>query len=195
MASGNIPPEFLPSLISGQHGFPDVTISFRSGMTPIRIPQELINDIAVPHIDVLGGLSLTPTYPYDLISGSILSGYLSTHAVDSGVISSLNWDIITTSATGRDNNPYRRDCDRCGNLLGERYISVITFSDMGRTESFCGLCAGYSHDKGGFGWQREEWIRKTYAFPKDTPAGIIADYLEDHGRTEDAEYLRSRSSR
>lgn len=157
--SGNPPPEFLPSLISGQYGFPNTVL----------------------HQMHLGrDLQTTPNY-----FPTVQSGYV----IGSGVISSLTWDDITSVATGRDN----LYCALCNISLWDNQVRVTGLS--GLVIDFCHKCAGYDPKKGGFGWQREEWIRSTYAFSKDTPAGIIADYLEDHGRTKDAEYLRRRMNK
>lgn len=176
MASGNIPPEFLPSMISGQHGF---------------------SDIVVPSVTNIGDLSLTPNYAWGQTqSGSILSGYLSTYTVGSGVISSLTWNDITTVATGRDNPfSFLVICDQCKkNLTSQPRVWTGEVS-VSSGAYHCWDCAGYDPNKGGFGWQREEWIRETFGFDKNTPTGVIADYLEERGKTSDGEYLRNRSSR
>ena len=167
-----IPPEFLPALpISGQQGFQDITTTN------------------------IGDLSLTPTYPSwgQVQSGSILSEALFNYPINlnSG---NLSWDVITTGRNSLNWIPERLICNECKRDLTSQPRVWTGEASVSSGSHHCWDCAGYDPKKGGFGWQREEWIRSTYAFAKDTPAGIIADYLEDHGRTEDAKYLRNRSS-
>jgi hypothetical protein len=56
---------------------------------------------------------------------------------------------------------------------------------------WCYRCAGYDPKYGFFRKAREDWIREEANFTSETPLPYLADWCDEHGRTADANYLRS----
>jgi hypothetical protein len=54
---------------------------------------------------------------------------------------------------------------------------------------YCWDCAGYR--SGGFGQNILPWVLAGTPLLPDTPYGIVADWLEERGRTHEATYLRN----
>jgi hypothetical protein len=73
-------------------------------------------------------------------------------------------------------------------------LAVSTVSTTGPYHSarYCVDCAGFNPESKLFE-TREDWIRDTVPFDRDTPACIIADYLYEQSRYKDSEYMRGRS--
>ena len=90
---------------------------------------------------------------------------------------------------------YEYRCAKCNKLVyssGTRRRPYIVITYCGKSnfyKYYCAKCIDYDPDKGLE--TRKDWILESVDFVPGTPLGIIADYLQDQGRTKDAEYLRS----
>lgn len=111
-------------------------------------------------------------------SGSSYSGFgevtwLSSGTVESGYSSGIN--------------SYTK-CSVCNCILPSKpYIYNVVLND--KSVVYCYGCARFNKASGGFvGFL--DGILASVPFQKGTPLGIIADYLEDNGRTEAVNYLR-----
>jgi hypothetical protein len=99
---------------------------------------------------------------YQLISGALLSGYLSPTF-----------------------GFHYRKCKVCGEDIKDHTIVRVYEGD----EHYHRKCTGYESGKGFV--NREKTIRSAVpVFAADLPNGILADYLEEIGRHEAADYIR-----
>lgn len=124
-------------------------------------------------------------------SGFISLGYYAPVTL-SGVVNQLSgynlqWDYPLTVACGSIAPLVR--CKVCDKAVP--YTSFVRVQVGMHSRTYCLECAGFMSPNGFE--TREEWIRNTVPLPKDTPACVIADWLLDHSRYDDADYMRKRS--
>ena len=83
-------------------------------------------------------------------------------------------------------------CWRC--KTAHTFSASVTVTGMsGLFAIYCHKCAGYKsleNGMGGFEWQKEYWIRASVPLHSDTPKEIVADWLEENGKLEAAQYIR-----
>lgn len=120
------------------------------------------------------GVACTSGRPAFGLSGSVPSGMLvGTHYVPSGIVSF---------------DP--KKCFQCGKSMwggsGEDHVRIRI---GGTKQRICLACIGYRNDLKKCE-NRGDWIRESVPLPEGTPDYAIADYLEEWGRTKDAEYIR-----
>ena len=85
-------------------------------------------------------------------------------------------------------------CQRCNQPLDyTSYARIDTFcyNEMGSKGSICLYCMNCYRSLPRECETREIWIRESLPeFDEDTPAEILADWCEEHGRLKDAVWLR-----
>lgn len=81
-------------------------------------------------------------------------------------------------------------CKVCKKIVDRN--SAILVRDGNLYDWYCFSCSNYNQQTKTMD-TRETWIRNSVPLAVDTPATIIADWLDDHSRHDDANYMRSRS--
>lgn len=128
--------------------------------------------------------------------GAIASGTISTFHLASGPVTNPPPAVLSGAPyssyyfTGPV-SPYYSKCFMCGKLLqGETRVTVTGASGLGQT--FCWDCAGYRYEPSRRFLTREDYIRED--LPKwleDFPNPVVADWLEEQQRYNDAKYMRN----
>lgn len=124
-----------------------------------------------------GSISITPVVVP-------ICGYIQGGLHLSGVVSAL-WNYPSPQ------------CELCGKQFpgtptwGSGHDRITVPDAYGRVTHFCYECANYRPDLGRFE-NREDWLRETTPFTSGTHPLILADWLEDQGRSADAQWLRRR---
>lgn len=124
--------------------------------------------------------------------GALASGMISTFQVGSGGLGS------GAIGSGGESYPFYGwptpipvTCHSCNRPMpdggeGARYRTPLF------TFSLCLECANYDPRLGRVA-TRYDWIKDTVPLTADVPDGILADWLEDHDRQADADYIRNRA--
>lgn len=114
------------------------------------------------------------------IGGRIYSGSIGMFQLSSGA-------IVSGAFQG---TPYVRRCGVCKTEIDYApHVELIRINAPYGTHQICAKCAGYNLEKKRFE-TREDWIRESLHFAPDAPWWAMADWLEEHDRYKDAEYLR-----
>lgn len=156
-----------------------------------------------PHTGHGAALSASGFTTIHIASGSIGGFTLDSGTLGSGSIASGS---IVSSHLGSFYGTPPLQCCCCNKTLKtfppgelrEEFVSVsvespLGFHSVGRRH-FCKDC---------FGWDltldsiqtKEQWIRECVPLAADTPATIVADWLDDHGRDVEAAYMRKVAER
>ena len=153
--------------------------------------------VYIPSLDPTSGQGPT-SFPWNYGSGQIPNPYPPIYTdwscgyVDLGRFPLNSGEYICGHIA-----PMRYYCAGCGkHTRPENYEGWVYFMGIPTphfAHGFCVACANYRPELNRFE-TREDWLRESSPLESGTPCCILADWFEEQGRYQDAQWLREHRS-